>query len=93
MLNLEINGLIGNVEVKPDKNSGLPVLSVQLMNDKGKQVKARVKKIDDRVASLKFGQMVALRFDDLGYIMSEFGNLTFGAESCQMLKVPNAATQ
>lgn len=85
MLNLECGGLVGSVEVRPDKKTGLPVLSVQLMNDKGKQIKVRVNRFDDRVSMLKFGQVVELRFENVGYLMSDFGNLTFGCESVKIL--------
>lgn len=90
MMNLELGGLIGNVEIKPDKKTGLPILNIQMMNEQGKQVKARVKKIDDRVAALKFGQNVSLRFEGLSYMMNEFGNINFGADTCLIMKAPNA---
>lgn len=84
-MNIEVSCLVGSVEVKADKKSGLPVLTMLLMASSGKQIKARVKKIDDRVASLKFGQSVNLRFEEIGYLMDEFGNLTFGSETCSLM--------
>lgn len=89
-MNVEIDGIVGNVEVKADKKTGLPVLNVLLMDNKGKQVKARVKQVDDKVSMLKFGHPVQLRFENLDYLMSEFGNLSFGCESARVINVPAA---
>ena len=67
-MNVEIDGIVGNVEVKADKKTGLPVLNVLLMDNKGKQVKARVKQVDDKISMLKFGHPVQLRFENLANI-------------------------
>lgn len=86
LFNQELDGIVGGVKVGVDKKTNLPCLSLQLMNDQGKQIKVKVRQVNDQVSMLKFGQYVVLRFENIEYFMSEFGNLNFGCDTVTPLR-------
>lgn len=86
MLNVEISGFVGLVEMGIDKKSGKALQKIVLMDDNGKQVKASSFQPSQSLATTKRGEHVSLRFTGLDYLMSEFGNLTFRAETVEPLQ-------
>jgi len=84
-MNLEVIGIVGKVEVKPDKKTGLPSMHVQFLTDKGRTVKAKVDLVDEKITSLRFGAQTEVRFDEVSLWSLEYGNLSFGAESARIL--------
>ena len=86
MMNLEVSGMIGSVEVKADlKNKGVPVLKIALMDEKGKPFNATVVKINDTVHGLQRGQEVVLRFEDVDFAMIDFGKWMIKSESVKIM--------
>src|SRR6266511_1526635 len=86
MLNVEISGIVGLVEMGVDKKSGKALQKIVLMDDHGKQIKASSYEPCRDLANAKRGDVVLLRFAGLDFLMSEFGNLMFRSETVSVVK-------